>query len=97
MSRMVLGIIAYIWMAVGAAFFWYFDRLEMKKEIPYGNMPSIFSLNRWRMICMLVALVIACPFFAWTCVLWIRANIDRCFYAVRIWHLKRYVRPPTAD
>jgi hypothetical protein len=38
------------WIAVGAMSFYLIDSLEMRNEVPYGDLPSILSLRHWRIL-----------------------------------------------
>jgi hypothetical protein len=54
---MVAGVIFYFWLIIGLIFFFVFDKWQMKKEVPYGNFPSVAPLRTIRIVicifCML--------------------------------------------
>jgi hypothetical protein len=59
---MILALCAILWMEVGYVMFMRVDNGEMKKEVPYGDLPSILSLKQIRASCLVVSVAIGCGF-----------------------------------
>jgi hypothetical protein len=50
-------IIVWCWCIVGFMLFHFFDKWQMKKEIPYGGFPSIASLREIRIMTCVLSLL----------------------------------------
>lgn len=55
---MIVVFLITLYCAGGAAFFYFFDRSEMKKEVPYGDVPALASLGTIRQVMLGVSMAI---------------------------------------
>ena len=54
-------IMTLVWMLLGLLWVWMQDRKEMRKHVPYGNMPSIFSLKQIRTMLYTMGMMVCAP------------------------------------
>jgi hypothetical protein len=80
------------WILIGLLAFVWIDTDEMKKDVPYGELPSILPLKVWRTTSLVVLLIIAPPLVVTTlgqrCVL----EIWRWYWQFRLWRAKRRLK-----
>lgn len=73
-----------LYLCIGAALGTVIDSDQMKKPVPYGNAPSIFSLRRLRVACYVVYSLF-----------WLPLVLDMAFDRMRLrWRLWRHPVPP---
>ncbi len=87
------AIMTLAWMLLGLLWVWSQDRKEMRKQIPYGNMPSLFSLKQIRIILYATGMMICAPFAIITPPMEIYIMIRRALLVRQLKKLRRDLTP----
>ena len=74
---MIFVLLAGAWLAFGARTFVCVDDMEMRKHVPYGESPSVFSLRQIRVM-MFCIIVVCAPIW------WVRWWVAEYRYQLRV-------------